>query len=160
MRTVVLLFLLVATSPAGAGQSRTDVPKPGDRLARSVRAHREPGELVTHPSQTRPFVRLTVKSIEYVVAFDESNGRVTYVSTTDIDFRTTDGLAIGDEIEVGPADILTLPGWEIRLPARKDGWQPVIGYELGSSFDPLPRGFRQGTSRVRVHILRFVKGGN
>ena len=160
MRTLVLILLLLTTAPAWAGQFPKGVPKPGDRLPRSLRALREPGEWVTHPSQTRPFVRLTVKGIDYVVAFDESNGRVTYVSTTDNDFRTIDGLKVGDDIEVGPADILTLPGWEIRLPARKDGWQPVIGHELGSSFDPLPRDFKQGTSRIRVHIISFVKGDN
>lgn len=160
MRMPILVFLLLMASAAGAGQSAGKVPEPGDRLPRSVRAHREPGEWVTHPSQTRPFVRLTVRGIDYIVAFDQSNGRATYVSTTDCGFRTIDGLCIGDEVEVGPTDLLTFPGWEIRLPARRDGWQPVVGYELGSSSDPLPREFVRGTSRARVRIISFVKGGN
>ncbi len=66
--------------------------------------------------------------VKYTVAFDDKQ-LVTYLHTEDARFVTSDGLRVGEFVQVIGVDLKGYPGGEVRAAARPDGWEPVVGYD-------------------------------
>ena len=115
--------------------------------------------VMTHPSQTRPFIRTSVRKVNYLIAFDAKTFKIRYIQTFDKKFQTVNGLRVGSEIEVTREQLNIYPGWYILGPETPDGWHPILGADLPlqgqEKFDNLKPG-----QSVKVTIESFSKGGN
>lgn len=121
------------------------------------------------PSQTYPCaLDLTVSGVTFSsVGYDSKTKRVKYLVTSDAQFRTKEGLRVGDWIEVSEDQVTSYPGWRIYGPKTKDGWHIVLGSALleekitfqdGTVINPSAS--RKDPPRVgKVQILEFEKGG-
>jgi hypothetical protein len=76
---------------------------------------------------------------------------------------------VGDFIELTKDEIIPYPGWEIRGPADKDGWHPVVGFDgkvtIMKEAEEVTTDMRQiwklnPSDRLRVKVICFSKGGN
>ena len=123
---------------------------------------------MTHPGQLRPFIRHETNKVNYVIAYDDETRKIKYIKTNDEDFKTTEGLQVGKYIDVTRDKVRAYPGWEVRGPANKEGWHPVIGFldkvtilregkeeelNIKQTWASNP------TERLRVKVLSFSKGG-
>ena len=123
---------------------------------------------MTHSSQLRPFVKRNVGGVVYVFAYEEKSRVVKYLSTSDKNFETADGLRVGGYVEVDNGRLAAYPGWEVRGPEGADGWSPLIGFdsemtvlEGGEDIKLKLTRYRLEPDRpVRAKIIAFVKGGN
>jgi hypothetical protein len=124
---------------------------------------------MTHPSQLRPFIRQEIDGVGYVIAYDEESRKVKYITTNDKDFTTDEGLRVGNFIELTKDEIIAYPGWEIRGPANKDGWHPVVGFldkvtimkEAKRVTTDIEQIWKLDPSdRFQVMVIGFSKGGN
>jgi len=150
--TLSLFALLLQPQPSvkleiGAKLERKDLPK------------KITEEMMTHPAQTRPFIRRSIRGVEYKIAFDRKTREIKYIYTNDLKFRTKDGLRVLGEIPLTREQLDVIPYWEIRAPMTPDGWYPVVGddsklfgFDLTASF--------KGNEIRSVTILGFSKGGN
>lgn len=114
--------------------------------------------LVTAGAQTRPFVEITVSGVRYMIAFEEKSRRIKYIYTTDANFRSANGFKIGDEITVLYKDLNILGYFQIRAPADRKGWQPVIGF--AEAFERHYLEDLEKAGRVTRTIGGFAKGSN
>ena len=123
---------------------------------------------MTHSAQFRPFIERDVAGVRYVIAYDEKRRLIKYISTSDKYFRSADGFQVGGYIEVHNEQLSVYPGWEIRGPEDKDGWQPLVGFnsemtilEGGSDTKLELKQYRLDSEQpVKAKIIAFVKGGN
>jgi hypothetical protein len=121
---------------------------------------------MTHSAQFRPYIRKEIKGIKYIIAYDEKNLVIKYISTHDQKFKSANGLKVGDYVEVNDEQLAVYPGWEIRGPEDKDGWQTLIGFD--SEMTVLDEKAETKIKLrdyhleqpVKAKILAFVKGGN
>jgi hypothetical protein len=123
---------------------------------------------MTHPGQLRPFIIQEIDGVSYVIAYDKESRKVKYITTDDKDFATDEGLQIGNFIELTKNEIIAYPGWEIRGPANKDGWHPVVGFlrkvtimkEAKEAMIDMEQIWKLNpTDRFQVKIVGFSKGG-
>lgn len=152
-------FLLVLSQPILAAQAH--VPKIGERLDRKhVADSANQNRCMTHSGQIDPCFEKRISGIEYTIAFDGQH-RVTYISTKDSAFRTSDGYRVGDEIEVS-RDLQVIPGYEIHARNTRDGWRPIVGFnsELqlkdGTKIDLRRQSLEH--AEIKAIILGFSKG--
>ena len=124
---------------------------------------------MTHPSQLRPFIRQEIDGVSYVIAYEEESRKVKYITTNDKDFTTDEGLQVGNFIELTKGEIIAYPGWEIRGPANKDGWHPVVGFldkvtimkESNRVTTDIEQIWKLNPSdRFQVMVIGFSKGGD
>ena len=122
---------------------------------------------MTHSSQLRPYIEREVEGFKYIIAYDGKTHVIKYISTHDTRVKTADSLQVGDYVEVSDEQVEVYPGWEIRGPKDKDGWQPLIGFN--SEMTVLDGGkdtkielkeYRLPKQPVKAKIIAFVKGGN
>jgi hypothetical protein len=114
----------------GPGLLASDQPlKVGARLQSFVlRAKSDKRHIcMTQPAQMDPCVEARIAGINYTIAYGEKTGRITYVFTSDKAFRTTDGVRVGETVDLSEEQILAWPGWEIRGPETPDRWYPLLG---------------------------------
>jgi hypothetical protein len=141
------------------------LPEIGSKLSKKD-IPADPTELwMTHPVQMRPFITRTIDDVKYVIAYDEEMRRVRYITTSDSNFKTRNGLSIGQFVEVSPSQISAFPGWEVHAPLTKDGWIPVIGFLnrvtiLSDGFEKTLDVKELGEERVKCKATAFMKGGN
>lgn len=81
----------------------------------------------THVSS--PYIEKYIDDIRYMIAYDEKTLAITYINTSDLEFRTADGLKVGSHLKVNQNQVTIHPKWEIHGPETRDGWRPVIGYD-------------------------------
>ena len=122
---------------------------------------------LTHSAQLRPYIERNVAGIKYIIAYEDKSRVIKYISTNDKKFKSADGLQVDSYIEVKGEQIRAYPGWEVRGPETKDGWETLIGFDskitvLGGEnrvnpdqYPPLQFG-----QTVKVKIIGFVKGAN
>lgn len=123
---------------------------------------------MTHSGQFRPFIQRDVAGVRYVIAYEEKSRVIKYISTSDKQFKPADGLRVGGYVEVNNEQVEVYPGWEIRGPEDKDGWQPLIGFNSEMTvFDggketkiELKQYRLESEQKVRAKIIAFVKGNN
>jgi hypothetical protein len=162
-RICVFAFLLLPIAAFG----QLDL---GDRLSRAQIPKKRPLECVVTPSQTYPCVQgLRVGGVTYTtVGYDSKSKRVKYLLTWDAQFRTKEGLRVGDWIEVKEDQIIPVPGWSIYGPTTTDGWHIILGSTLDGNekvqFQDgavvYPSASRTGPPRSgKVQIREFEKGG-
>jgi hypothetical protein len=142
----------------------------GDRLT-SARIPKDSTFLVcaATPSQSYPCVQdLKVRGVKFsTVGYDSETKRVKYLVTSDAQFRTKEGLRVGDWIVVSEDQVISYSGWKIYGPKTKDGWHIVLGFALlGERVQfrdgtvVLPGASWLGLPRLRsVQIREFEKGG-
>jgi len=86
---------------------------------------------MTSPGQLDQCVNVTVNGVKYTVGYRMGAPRsnvVTYVHTDDPNFRSPEGLRVGDVATVeNPEYIIAAPGFEIYSRKGK-GWIPVVGF--------------------------------
>ena len=118
---------------------------------------------MTHSAQLDRCVERVFEGVKYTIAYSQQTRRVTYLHTDDRSFKTVDGLRIGDSIPVSTKDVQVLLGWEVHAPATRDGWRPVLGYDLadlklndGTVLDLSMKG--QSAASGMATILGFSKG--
>jgi hypothetical protein len=124
---------------------------------------------MTAPAQLRPFIEREIDKVRYVIAYDDKTLRIKYLSTNDPDFKSSQGLKVGDFLDVKGDQVSVLPGWEIRAPGGEDGWQPLIGFnsELTVLREhkevklTVPEGQYNLPAKqtIKAKIMAFVKGG-
>lgn len=133
-RCLVALTFFVAISASTAASLASpederirlkEVPTVGSVLRPRGESHRE---LVVASAQTYPMYRATARGLDLIFCVDREN-RVRWVSTSDSDFVSPEGLRIGDPItraaalagepvqsEIGWAWYVALPsGWNARV---------------------------------------------
>jgi len=157
MKTIlmVIAFLLAAS----AAQKPEVKPEIGSVLSKTLIPKKQNNLLLTHPAQLRPYIERKIDGVKYAIAYDEDSRKIVYIFTNDEHFRTKDGLKVGQHIDLTSEQITRYPGWEIRGPKGKDGWNPIIGYDLPEANPVLKESFERGKT-VTVRIEAFSKGGN
>lgn len=121
------------------------------------------------PSQTYPCVQdLKISGVKFnTVGYDSETKQVKYLVISDAQFRTKEGLRVGDWIEVSEDQVISYAGWNIYGPKTKDGWHIILGSALlgekvtfqdGTVVSPNTS--QKGLPRVgKVQIRAFEKGG-
>lgn len=84
---------------------------------------------MTHPAQLDPCVQQLFDGVRYTIGYSKETRRVTYLYTDDKNFRTADGLKVGDSIPISDDSVRALPGWHVEAPITRDGWRPILGYD-------------------------------
>jgi hypothetical protein len=131
----------------------------GAKLNRKYIPKKLTKEIMTHPSQTRPFIEPSLGGVEYIIAFDPKTREIKYIHTIDPNFRTANGLHVSTEIPLTRAQLEIIPYWEIRAPVTPDGWYPVVGQDSHLFGFDLAGSFIGNETRL-VSIVGFSKGGN
>lgn len=140
----------------------------GSELPAKYVPKNNPKQYMTHSAQFRPYIEQNVAGVRYVIAYDKKNHVIKYISTDDKQFKSADGLQVGGYVEVNDEQVEAYPGWEIRGPKDKDGWQPLIGFNsemtvLDGSNDTrieLKQYRLAAGQQVKAKIIAFVKGDN
>jgi len=86
---------------------------------------------MVNSAQTYPCYSVIVDDITYTVSFHESGshlGRVADVRTSDSNFRTPEGLRVGDVITIKSRDDLILAPYFAVYVNRGTKWIPDIGF--------------------------------
>lgn len=113
--------------------------------------------LATSASQLRPYIKKTIHKVDYLIAYEKGTRKISYIFTDD-DFRNSEGMRVGNEITVLWKQIEILGYFQLRGPAGKDGWQPVIGGFTAFEGDYLEKAETVG--KITTRIEGFVKGYN
>jgi hypothetical protein len=153
------LFLATLLTLSCFAQAQADIRlEIGARLPKRY-VSSEANMTMTAAGQMRPFVDVKVKNVKCLIAYDEKTRRIKYISIMDMNFRTVNGLKIGDEITFTIDDLDIHSYFEIRGPAGSDGWFPIIAHDDptsgGDFIDKLKRG-----EKATMSIIGFSKGGN
>ena len=124
-----------------------------------VAQHRKPssGELLFsetkgHPAYSHPYLSDVIEGVEYLIAYNQKTHEITYVHTSDRNFKTQEGLQFGDCIDWTESKSPENAAWELRAPVNRDGWYPVLSIESYS------HRVRLGTNEWMV-VTGFSKGG-
>lgn len=166
--SLVLALFLTMFVTVGAVQ-KTDIElEVGAKLPAKYIPKNNRKLYMTHSAQLRPFIVQEIEGITYIIAYDEKDSVIKYISSNDKEFKSEDGLRTSDYIEVQADQVIAYPGWEIRGPVNKKGWQPLLGFvskmtvldngkdtELILVEHRLPAG-----KSVKAKIIGFVKGSN
>jgi len=119
--------------------------------------------ILTNPSQFRPYIDITIDSVDYIIAFNEKTMEIKYIYTDDNNFRTIQGLKISSEISLTKDEIIIYPGWNVYSKITDDGWYPIIGHNFTFENDSttfISKDTFKDLSTVTFKILGFSKGGN
>jgi hypothetical protein len=104
-------------------------PEIGKRIA--VPRTAELGRCMSSPAQLDKCFRARVNGIKYTVAFRRRGplgNVVTYVHTDDLNFKSPEGLRVGDVATVANSgNVIVSPGFEIYGPKGKR-WLTVVGF--------------------------------
>ncbi len=149
-RTRIALFILLAVSSIACAQDVSWNLRIGERLPRELTLTSYPRLCTTAPGQTDPCRTLTVKNVDYTVAWNAETRTITYIYTEDPTFKTEDNVEVGTKLVLTEKDIKAYPGWLIVSAPTKDGWLPVVG--RGNNL-PKP----DASGKVKVEILAFAK---
>jgi len=120
--------LLLILSFAGTRALADPPPTIGSKFKRSWKSA-ESQLCMTSSAQLDPCVQRTFDGITYTIAYREQTHRVSYVYTNDKNFRTADGLKVGDSIPVSKETVFGEPGWQSFAPSTRDGWLPIVGFD-------------------------------
>ena len=141
----------------------------GDRLISTQIPKHGTTDCAATPSQTYPCVLgLEAGGVKFnAVGYDSKTKRVKYLMTSNAQFRTKEGLRVGDWIDVSEDQIVSISGWKIYGPKTKDGWHIVLGSALlGETVQfqdgtvIVPSAPRSDPPRLgKVQIRGFEKGG-
>lgn len=121
---------------------------------------------MTGSSQRDPYIEKNVGGIKYIIAYEEESRAITYISTYDKKFKSIDGWQVGGYVEVNREQIRISPGWEIRGPETKDGWETLIGFDhklmtlidgAETQINPAQYPPLQSGQTIKVKIKAFVK---
>ena len=114
-----IVVCVIAFASIGVAQSDIKL-KVGAKLPRKYALESE-GQMATHPSQLRPFIKKTIARVKYTIAFDEENRKIRYIHTVDRAFRTANGLHIGSKIKVTRKQVHSFGGlvYVCRFNARR-----------------------------------------
>lgn len=164
-----ITILIIATFLIFGASQKADIKlEVGSVLPAKIVPKKNRKLYMTHSAQFRPFIELEVAGVRYVIAYDKKSRVIKYISTNDKKFKSADGLQVAGYVEVNNALVSVYPGWEIRGPKDKDGWQPLMGFN--SEMTVLDGGketkielkqYRlESEQTVKVRIIGFVKGGN
>jgi hypothetical protein len=118
--------------------------------------------ILTHPSQFRPYIEVTIHNVDYIIAFNEKTLEIKYIYTDDKDFKTVQGLKVGSEISLTKDDIIIYPGWDVCSKNSYDGWYPIVGYNFSNNDSTtfISKETFKDLSSKSFKILGFSKGGN
>ncbi len=132
----------------------------------------EVGRCLSSPAQLDKCFLATVNGIKYTIAYRRNGSMgnvVTYVHTDDPNFRSPEGLHIGDITTVAnPEDIIAAPGFEIYGKKGK-GWIPVVGFNSEVTVVQNQQGDQKqqvktlkptSDNPVRLRIESFTMRGN
>jgi len=147
-----IVVCVIAFASIGVAQSDIKL-KVGAKLPRKYVLESE-GQMATHPSQFRPFIKKTIARVKYTIAFDQENRKILYIHTLDKAFRTANGLHVGSKIKVTRKQIRSFGGWYTFAGSTPDGWQ-IISAESEASLG----GWKE-SERKTITIGGFSKGGN
>ena len=151
---VVCSFVVCLIALASVAVAQSDIKlKVGAKLPRKYVLESE-GQMATHPSQFRPFIKKTIARVQYTIAFDEENRKIRYIHTLDRAFRTANGLHVGSKIQVSQKQLNSFGGWYTFAGTTPDGWQ-IISAETAASL-----GEWKENERKMITIGGFSKGSD
>jgi hypothetical protein len=152
---LLIVFLLTTSISVGAQSGiRLEI---NSRLPAKY-AKKPRGLTLTAASQLFPYVEESIKEVEYLIAFDQDTRKIKYIYTDDKDFKSSNGTKVGQEITLKWDDIDVLAYFQLRGPADKDGWQPVVAGTSAFEGDFLERVRNAG--KLITEIDGFAKGYN
>jgi len=151
---VLILPLIFVFAFVFVTQAQSDIKlRIGAKLPRKYTNNSE-GQIVTAPSQSRPFIRKTIAKVDYIIAFEEKSRKIRFIQTLDKDFRTSNGLHTGSKITLNQKQLNIYQNWHIFAPTTPDGWRPIV---IGNE-DSLNK-LKNGETKT-ITIGGFIKGGN
>lgn len=151
----LLVLIAVATHAVGA---QNDIKLEINSKLAVKYAKNPKGRTFTAASQTFPYIEVTIKEVDYLIAFDEASRKIKYIYTDDEDFKSSNGLEVDQEVTFKWDEIEVLGYFQLRGPEDKDGWQPVIGGASAFEGDFLERVEKAG--QLTTEIDGFAKGYN
>lgn len=156
MKITVLAVILLAFAAGVAAQK--DIKLEVNSTLPDRYAKLSKGMTATAASQVFPFVELTIKKIDYTIAFDGKTKKIKYIFTNDDNFIDGNGRRVDEEITVEWEDIEVLPYFQLRTKPDRNGWQAVIGNSFSFNGDFLERTEKAG--KLATEIEGFAKGYN
>lgn len=156
MKFTLLVFFLLASSVFVSAQNDVKLEINSKLPARYTKDTRN--LIATAAAAMFPFVKLTIKKIEYTIAFDGKNRKIKSIFTDDEKFVDANGRMVDEEITVEWEDIEVLGYFQLRTKPDKNGWQAVIGGFSAFEGDFLERVQKAG--HLTTTIDSFAKGYN
>ena len=156
MKLVLLTLCISILSVSVTAQS--DVKLKINSKLPSKYVKQSKGLTLTAASQMFPFIEITIKNVEYLIAFDDDDRKIKYIYTEDENFVDGHGRKVDQEITVKYEDIEILGDFQLRTKSDKNGWQAVIGNSFAFSRGFLERVQRAG--KLTTEIEGFAKGYN
>jgi hypothetical protein len=139
MKSAVILTVFLLVSSHSRAQSirlergfvltRKEIRQSGPRQSKG-KPRPLTGLIATSPSQFDPYIRRKIDGIEYLIAYDSKTRKITFIHTIDKNFRTKDGLKLGDCVQYKEDQVHKIRGWYVYGPESDDGWRPVLGVDF------------------------------
>lgn len=161
MKLLFLLAFVCSCWASGFAQDRIADLKIGHDLPFSLinSASPEPKKLIfTSTSGFDPYITIKEKGLAFDIVYSGDERKIIQIRTQDPYFKTEDGMGVGREIEVVKEDFFWIWQLEIRAPATKDGWHPVVGHDIeGKERKPNFVERLSPGEKTKVRILGFIK---
>lgn len=158
MKSILLHLFLFTSVTSIAVRAQNEIKLEINSKLPAKYAKESKGLTFTAASQMFPFVEITIREVDYVIAFDRESRKIKYIFTDDEDFQSDNGLRVDQEITFKWAEIDVLGYFQLRGPKDKNGWQPVIGGSSAFDGDFLERVEKAG--QLTTEIDGFAKGYN
>ena len=158
MKIMSLSFLVFMMISVVSVDAQRDIKLEVDFKLSAKYTKKPQGLALTAAAQMFPFINVTIKKIDYLIAFDQDSRKIKYIYTDDEDFKDAAGLKVGQEITIEWEDLDILGYFQLRGPADKSGWQPIVGDASAFEGDFLEHVEKAG--KLITTIEGFAKGYN
>lgn len=141
----IILLLVLSTLFHPQKDIATEPPDLGATVPKIIVAARHGLEnCVTATSRLEPCAQIVSEHISYIVAWDKTTAKVTYLFTSDLSFVTDSELGVGGTLRVDRRNLVAYKNWliapESADTANGDGtgnkWYPVVAPLDQPSSDP------------------------
>lgn len=131
----IILLLLLSTLLQPQKDTATEPPDLGTPVAKVIAAARHgPENCLTAASRLEPCAQIVSEHVAYIVAWDKTTNRVTYVFTSDLSFVTDGELGVGGTLRVDRRNLVTYKDWLIAPDSAETAngegggnkWYPVV----------------------------------
>ncbi len=141
----IVLLLVLSSLFHPQKDVSTEPPDLGTSVPKAIVAARHGTETcLTAPGHMDPCAQIINEHISYIVAWDKTSGKVTYVFTSDLSFVTGGELGVGGTLRVDRRSLVTYKNWLVAPDSADtssgDGtgnkWYPVVTPLDQPSMDP------------------------
>ena len=142
---VVLASLFTGQKPASQNDVGSEPPALGATVTKAILTARHGNDTcLTATSRYDPCAQISADHISYVVAWDKTTNKITYVFTSDLSFVTDGELGIGGTVRLDRRKLVAYKSWLLAPDsadtANGEGtgnkWYPVVTLLDLPSMDP------------------------